>query len=233
MHTSRRTWLAWLAVVMILAMAGAPRTAAAATATSIKVLHASPDAPAIDVYCNGSKVASSLTYTKFGDSVAVASGTAQLSVFNAGADPNTASAVLNVAVTLRSDETYVFAVVNKLSAIEPVVFTDTVKPRRGYFRYRMVNVAFEAGPLDLVNSRDRLLIDNVVFKTQKYVTLPSGGSRSYVFRVRQHGTANVLLTLPPTKYISRARSTVWVFNTTPASGTRALDAAPAFVITSD
>ena len=91
----KKVFVNWLGAAALLAgtllATQAPVAAGAATAF-VDVLHASPDAPPVDVYANGKRVIRNLSYT-FDKEVRVVAGNAQIQVYVAGANPKTATEV--------------------------------------------------------------------------------------------------------------------------------------------
>jgi hypothetical protein len=68
--------------------------------SEVRFVHAVPDAPAVDVYVEGEKVASSVTYTGFSNYLEIKSGNRFLRLVPAGGD--TSSAVFRRLVSVRS-----------------------------------------------------------------------------------------------------------------------------------
>ena len=169
--------------------ASAGPVAGAATAT-VDVLHASPDAPPVDVYANGKRVIRSLRYG-LDKEVRVVAGNAQLQVFVAGANPKTATPVISATVSLEPDKYYIVAAVNTVDKIEALVIPEPPLPQAGNALLRVINID-PAGPaLDLVDAGDnnKVIIDNVAFKDIKTSEIKAG---TYILNFVEHGTTNVI-----------------------------------------
>lgn len=87
----------------------------------VRVIHASPDAPAVDVYVDSTKALSNVPYKAISDYLEVAAGQANIQVFAAG---TTTSPVIDATLTLANGTIYTIIAMNQLSAIEPVVLED-------------------------------------------------------------------------------------------------------------
>jgi len=88
----------------------------------VRVLHASPDAPAVDVFVDGNAVLEDVTFKTISEYLAVPAATYDVAVAPAGSGVDTA--VIETALTLEAGTDYTVAATNKLEHIEPTVFVD-------------------------------------------------------------------------------------------------------------
>lgn len=87
----------------------------------VRVIHASPDAPAVDVYVDGTEVLTNVPYKAISGYLEVAAGAHNIQVFATG---TTTSPVIDVTPTLTDGTIYTIIAMNQLSAIEAVVLID-------------------------------------------------------------------------------------------------------------
>jgi hypothetical protein len=160
----------------------------------LRVLHASPDAPAVDVYLDGSEAISDLAFDDITDYVAVPSGAHNVQVFPASAD-GTGDPVIEADVTLDAGVDYTVAAVGLLAAIEPLVLVDdNSDPAAGQAKLRFVHASPDAPAVDIYADGAGVVVPNAAFKdASDYLALDAG---TYDLEVRAAGTETVALDLP-------------------------------------
>lgn len=98
-----------------------------ASTTQLRVLHASPDAPAVNVYLNGGMepAIEELDFSESSGFVTVDSAIYDTQVYGIlPSEADTADAVISANLTLRSDSRYTVVAVDSLSSISAKVFED-------------------------------------------------------------------------------------------------------------
>ena len=95
---------------------------------NIQVLHASPDAPAVNILLNGVTVVSELDYKAGTGQLERSVGTYSVAVDGLLADGTTTTVIGPVDLTFDADTTYSIAAVGPVSAIEPVVLSQPRTP---------------------------------------------------------------------------------------------------------
>lgn len=120
-------------------------TGPAATAR-LRAIHASPDAPNVDIYVDGARVAANVAYRATTNYLEVPAGTRNVQVRAAGT--NTTVIDANVPLTAGTDYTVLAA--GRVATIAPLVLTDTnTAPVAGNVRVRLVHGAPTAGTVDI------------------------------------------------------------------------------------
>ncbi len=117
------------------------------TPTSLQVVHASPDAPEVDVLVDGGVLVPSLAFPEATPFVEVAGGTYEVAVTVAG-NPG-AVAIGPVDLELLAGERYSVLAVGELSAIEPLILTDDPRPVATNAKVRIVHASPSAGEVDI------------------------------------------------------------------------------------
>ncbi len=178
------------------AWAGAPTvTATAAGAPLLRIVHASSDAPAIDAYLNGQKVASAPQFAAVTPYTTVPAGGATLQALAAGAGPG-GVAFLTTTVDLREGAAYTIIAADRLKQMAPVVLDDTLGAAAdGQAHVRLVHVSPDAPPVaDVAVVGGPVVARNLPFKgATGYLAVAPG---TYAFEIRPAGTTQALATTP-------------------------------------
>ena len=159
----------------------------------IDVVHASPDAPAVDVYLDGAKALENLAFGSFSGWVAVPAGEHQVQVVPTGG--GVASAVIDVEVTLEAGAAYQVAATGLVAAITPQVYqVDLSDVADGQSRIRVIHNSPDAPAVDIAVKGGDVLISNLAFPAASdFLVVPAG---AYDLEVRPTGTMDVALDLP-------------------------------------
>ena len=168
---------------------GAPQTA------RVRVVHASPNAPSVDVLVDDATALSSVPYRAASDFLTANAGPRRLRVRAAG----TTTTVIDATVTLASQESYTVLATGLLAGIQPLVVTDTLTaPAAGQVKVRVIHGAPAAAGVDVyVTAPGAALagstpvLTNVPFRgVSNYLTVPAG---QYQIRVTPTGTSTVAI----------------------------------------
>ena len=163
----------------------------------VRVLHAVPDAPAVDVYLNDAEAISDLTFNEITAYTSVPAGDYSVKVYPASAN-GTGTPVIDVpSLTLAVGQDYTVAAVGTLATIEPLVLTDNnAAPAAGQAHIRVVHASPDAPNVDIFAAGAGVVVSDLAFKEPSaYLPLPAG---SYDLQVRVAGTETVALDLPDT-----------------------------------
>jgi hypothetical protein len=162
----------------------------------IQVIHASPDAPAVDVYLDGAKALTDLAFGKTSGWVAVPAGDHTVQVTPAGAEPS--AAVINATVTLEAGAAYEIAATGLVASIAPQIYQVNLSALADDMaRIRVIHTSPDAPAVDIVVKGGDVLISNLAFPhASDYLEVPAG---SYDLEVRAAGTTTVALDLPGVK----------------------------------
>jgi hypothetical protein len=188
--------------------------------TRIRVMHASPDAPAVDVLVNGTAAFTNLAFPDLGDYATLPYGPWNVTVVGAG---TTGPAVIGpVVLDLMAYTDYTVLAVNNFSIIEPLVLVDDNTPVAvENARVRFVHASPNAPGVDIaVQGGGPILFNNIVFKgVGDYIEVAAG---TYDLEVNVTGTNTNVLNLPGTELMGGMVYTVYA--TGFAGGSPALDA---------
>jgi len=148
--------------------------------TSFQVVHASPDAPDVDVLVDGGVLAPSLAFPDATADFVVPSGTYNVQVTVAG-NPGSI-AIGPVDLDLLAGQRYSILAVGELAAIEPLILNDDPRPVATNAKVRIVHASPTAADVDIYVTpvgADITAIDptlaNVAFKDNTgYLSLAAG-----------------------------------------------------------
>jgi len=160
--------------------------------SSVRVIHASYDAPDVDVYLNDSVAIEDLPYGESSGYASVSSDIYDIDVTPAGSDTPVVIALTDFAL-FPNVEITVFAM-NKLASIQPVIADDFRYVLAGKARVRFVHASPDTDPVDIkVGAGDGPAVFSDVSFTdvEEYIAVDPG---TYVFVVTAAGETTPLLT---------------------------------------
>lgn len=161
----------------------------------LRVVHASPDAPNVDVLVDGKTVLTDVAYGTGSEYLKVKAGSRKIEVRATG----TSDDVINVTVTLDKNNYYTAMATNFLANISPVLLTDDhTAPPSGQVKARLVHAAPSAPSVDIyvvapgTDITDLSpTVNNVAFGTAtSYLTVPAG---SYQVLITPTGTKDIAI----------------------------------------
>lgn len=161
----------------------------------VRVVHGSPDAPAVDVLVDGAEVLGDVSYTQSSAYLDVPAGIRNIKV-NAA---NSATTVINASPTLTAGTAYTVIATNELASIEPLVLVDDLSPpAAGNIKVRLVHGAPGVGAVDIYITAPGADISGlaptltaVPFKAQSgYLEVPAG---AYQVRITPTGSKTVAI----------------------------------------
>lgn len=190
---------------------------------NVLVVHASPDAPAVDLLVDDTKVNSAaLAFPNNTGYLDVQAGRRNIKVNAAG----TSTSVINANVDLERDRNYsVFAMNTLASGIEALVLADDLTaPAAGNAHVRFVHLSPDAPAVDVAVANGPVLFSDYEFKDNSAFTPVAAGT--YNLEVRLAGTNTVVLSLPNIQVANGRIYTVFArgFVAPPANNSNALGA---------
>lgn len=158
----------------------------------IRISHASPDAPNVDVYANGNLIVKNLAYKQFTQYLPVPVGNYNITVFPSG---QTTNPIINTNVYIPENTIFNIAAIGNLANIELYPIPEPVAAQKfGRPCIRFIHLSPNAPAVDIQFSDGTKVFNNVGFKDiTNYACIPSG---TYTFTVSPTGTENTMLTIP-------------------------------------
>lgn len=163
------------------------------TTARVVVVHASPNAPAVDIVVDDAAPAAvtGLAFPANTGYVELPAGTRNVKVNVA----NTTTTVINADLPLSAGKVYSVFAIDSVSSIEPLVLEDDLTaPAAGKAHVRFVHLSPDAPAVDVAVTAGPVVFGNVAFRGfQGFTPLDAG---TYNLEVRVAGTATVALPLP-------------------------------------
>jgi hypothetical protein len=184
--------LAAIGGTVAMAFAAFSSGASAADMARVRVVHASPDAPAVDVYADGAKVLTNVAFKGSSDYLSVPAGPHNFKVFATGANPASDAPVINADATLEVGKDYTVAAIGLVDNIKPLVLADNnAAPAAGKAHVRVVHASPDAPAVDIAVKGGAVLVPNLAFgKDAGPLPVDAG---TYDLEVRAAGTTTVAL----------------------------------------
>lgn len=159
----------------------------------VNIIHASPDAPNVDVYVNDEMALENVAFGEFSGWMALPAGDYHVQVTATGEMPDTA--VIDAELTLESGAAYQVAAVGTLDSITAQVYqTDLSVGEDGMASIRVIHASPDAPAVDVAPKGGDALISDLAFPdASDYLDVPAD---SYDLEVRPTGTMDVALDLP-------------------------------------
>ena len=188
----RLTRLAGLIAAGALTLSVAAPVAAASDAM-VRVLHASPDAPAVDVWVDDSKVLTDVAFKGLSSYLALPAGAHHIVVVATG---TTTPALIDATPTFDSGVKYTVAAIGPAATVSPKVFVDDGTTVAGSAKLRVIHLSPDAPAVDVAVAGQApadAAVKNLSYPDATgYLTLPPA---TYDFEVRLTGTTTVALPL--------------------------------------
>ena len=216
--------LAALAVLAVVSLAGCgddstSNPLAPAAPARVMAVHASPDAPAVDLVVDGAVAGSGLAFPNNTTYLNVTAGTRNVKVNAAG----TTTTVINANLPVSAGKSYsVFAngLVSSIGAL--VIEDDLTVPAAGKAHVRFVHLSPDAPAVDVAVTGGPVLFGNKAF--QQYTAFTPVNAGTYNLEVRPAGSSTVVLPLPGITLEAGKIYTVFARGLVSGAGAQALGA---------
>ncbi|HEX5132721.1 MAG TPA: DUF4397 domain-containing protein [Candidatus Krumholzibacteria bacterium] len=157
---------------------------------SANVIHASPDAPGVDLIVDGKKVGTDLQFPNNTGYVKLNEGTRNVKVNVTG----TTTTAIDADLMVEAGTYYSVFAVDTVASIEPLVLEDDLTaPAAGKSHVRFVHLSPNAPAVDITLSDGTVVFGNYAFKAASPFTPLDAGT--YPLQVRLQGTSTVVLDL--------------------------------------
>jgi LPXTG-motif cell wall-anchored protein len=180
----------------LMALALAPTTFAQAGTAKVRVIHASPDAPAVDVFVNGTKALTNVPFFTASDYLDLPAGSYRVQVAPTGQPAS--AAVIDATATIEAGKAYTIAATGPVASITPTVIVDDLSaPAGGNAKIRVYHFSPDAPAVDVKPAGGNALVSGLAFpQASDYLEVPAG---SYDLQVTPTGASAVVIDLPATR----------------------------------
>lgn len=141
----KKFFASMLAAVMMLALMGGAALANDGDGW-VRILHASPDAPAVDVYVNGDPVVEGAEFKAYTDYLALPAGEHEVEIFPSG---ETETAVITASLKVESGKYYTASAINLVESLELNVTEDDLAIGDGKTKVRAGHFSPDAPTVDV------------------------------------------------------------------------------------
>jgi hypothetical protein len=179
-------------VVAVVALMAAPVFAQGEA--MVRVTHASPDAPAVDVCVNGTVAFAALAFGNTTDYAKLPAGSYDVQVYPAGSNCQGMPVIDAKGLALNA-KAYTVMAVGKLAEIKPLILVDNLAaPAADKVHIRFVHASPDAPAVDITTKDGAKVFPNVAFgQSVDFTPLPAA---TYDLQARAAGTDTVALDLP-------------------------------------
>jgi LPXTG-motif cell wall-anchored protein len=161
----------------------------------VRVIHASPDAPAVDVFVDGQAALTNVAFKSVSDYLEVPAGEHKIAVAPAG--QGEAAAVITANPTVEAGKAYTVAAVGLLANIQGQVYNDDLSaPADGKAHVRVIHASPDAPAVAVKVADGPTLIENLAFpNASNYLPVDA---TSYNLQVTPAGANDVVINLANT-----------------------------------
>lgn len=166
---------------------------AAADEAFVRVVHASPDAPNVDIWVEGEIVLADVPFAAVSDYLALPAGTYNVQVTATGST----DAVIDADLELQAGTSYTVAATGLLADIAPTVLVDDRTPAEGQSKLRVFHASPSApAAVDIAVTDGPILVEGLAYpEATDYLTVEPG---TYALEIRAAGEADAALSLDAT-----------------------------------
>ena len=159
---------------------------------NVRVIHASPDAPSVDIYVDGKAAFKGASYKDVTDYAPLSPGEKKVQVFASSANGE-GQPVIEQKLTVEAGKNYSIVALGKLENLSLLVLEDQ-KGSGDKANLRAVHASPDAPPVDIAVKDGDVLLKNLAFtQASDYKTVSPG---SYNLEVRPTGSDQAVLDLP-------------------------------------
>lgn len=159
--------------------------------SNVRILHASPDAPSVDIYLNGKVTLKNVKYKQFSDYLQLPAGNYRIDIFPTG---NQSRPVLSEMFILMPAITYTIAASGRASNLKLLPVIDQPFISAGETKVRFVHLSPDAPAIDIAVKDGDVLFKNMSF--MEATNFLSVSPIKVDLEVRVAGTNSVVLTVP-------------------------------------
>jgi hypothetical protein len=175
----------------------------------VRVLHASPNTEAVDVYANGDRLVRNFPYKEFSEYLPLAPGNYNVRVYPAGKRNNP---LIDTSIRIMPSTIITLAVVGLMPSLSLLpVFEPMVPKVPGRACMRVIHLSPDTPALDLARLDGRVIFSNIEYKEiSDYVCVSSG---RFGLELNLTGTNQVVLTDPYIRLLPNRHYSIFIVGT--------------------
>ncbi|MDP4143395.1 MAG: DUF4397 domain-containing protein [Bacillota bacterium] len=163
----------------------------------IRVLHAAPNSPAVNIYLNDELIVQNLAYSQYSLYIPLAPGDYSFKAYPVGQNENP---IINTTVIIPEKTVFNLAIIGTAPNLEVYPIPEpTTAQNFGRPCVRFINLSPNSPALDVTIQNGMKIFYNVGYKyISNYACTTSG---TYIFKVSPTGTNNVIAATPPLQLV--------------------------------
>lgn len=161
----------------------------------LRAFHASPNAPAIDLYIDGTLTIPDLAFGQVSDYLSIQPGNHSLRIYPAGTSGQGQELLSAELEGLKVGQDYTAVALDMVEHLRAMLLHDTTpRPSAGHAKVRAFHASPDAPPVDIAVARGPVLFKNVAFRhVTDFVEVPA---RMVDLEIRPTGQEQTLMVLP-------------------------------------
>lgn len=164
----------------------------------VRITHASPDAPAVDIWVNGAPAVTNVAFGQSTDLISLPAGDYAVAVTPAGSTDPEADAVISATLTLEAGAAYEVVATGLLADITASVYPLDLSPvADGNTRIQVIHASPDAPAVNILASGTPIIEDLQFPEASGYLDVPAG---SYDVQVAVTESGAIALDLPGTTF---------------------------------
>lgn len=157
----------------------------------VRILHAIPDAPNVDIYVNGTRILKDFSYKKVTDYLPLPKGKYQIDVYPTG---HLVSTLISRKVEVDNGKMYTLAAVGKSKNLHLIPFEDHSNVPQGEAKIRFIHLSPDTSTVDVSVKHSDVVFSHIPYrKATNYLGITP---MTIDLEVRPADTKKVLLSLP-------------------------------------
>lgn len=171
---------------------------------AVRVIHAAPGAPNVDVYVNGNKLLADFPYKKLSEYMPIPAGKYQIDIYPAG---NMTETLISKKVTVEPGKSYTLAVIKSDKFLRLLSFSNDPRVPAGETKVRFIHLSPDAPAVDIAVKNGDVVFSNVSYRqTTDYLGLTP---MTVDLEARVAGSKNIVLPLPGLRFSPNEAYTVF------------------------
>ncbi|PGZ97413.1 hypothetical protein COE51_14025 [Bacillus pseudomycoides] len=161
--------------------------------SNVRILHASPDAPTVDIVINGQKVVKNISFKQYSPYLSLTQGQYRVDIVPVGDE----TPIFSALVPVMGNHVYTLAIAGNVDKLQLLPLTDNTPLPYGQAKIRFVHLSPDTPEIDVALKDGEKLFEKVAFKQATDYLQVSPGVAD--IEVTVAGTKNVVLTIPEVK----------------------------------
>ncbi|MCP1123641.1 DUF4397 domain-containing protein [Bacillus sp. 3103sda1] len=170
-----------------------PHSSEQSLPSQVRILHASPDAPTVDIVINGQKVVKNISFKQHSPYLSLTQGQYRIDIVPAGDE----TPIFSALVPVMGNHVYTLAVAGNVDKLQLLPLIDNTPLPYGQAKIRFVHLSPDTPEVDVALKDGEKLFEKAAFKQVIDFLQVSPGVAD--IEVSVAGTKNVVLTIPEVK----------------------------------